>query len=176
MMNQSIKIYDDGVLLDIPFEACVLFHGRDSIGGLSLGFRLLEWAIRELNGEKVPERKEISFRTAFPGPGLRDAVEMVTRAVTRNAYEVLQDAPLNAPEGVYGKMYFELRIGSKYIKFQLKPGVMPKDFIQTGCAIKKGHSSIEEQKRWRELKDQLSETIWTIEKIEDCIDIVSSFK
>lgn len=39
-MTEVISVYDDGVRLDIPFEACVLYHGRDSIGGLSLGYQV----------------------------------------------------------------------------------------------------------------------------------------
>ena len=45
-MTEVISVYDDGVRLDIPFEACVLYHGRDSIGGLSLGYRLFKQADR----------------------------------------------------------------------------------------------------------------------------------
>ena len=76
-MTEVISVYDDGVRLDIPFEACVLYHGRDSIGGLSLGYRLLCFALNKLTEGRIPERKEISFKTAFPGPGLRD-VSMAT--------------------------------------------------------------------------------------------------
>lgn len=72
-MTEVISVYDDGVRLDIPFEACVLYHGRDSIGGLSLGYRLLRFALNKLTDGRIPERKEITFKTAFPGPGLRDA-------------------------------------------------------------------------------------------------------
>lgn len=124
-MTEVISVYDDGVRLDIPFEACVLYHGRDSIGGLSLGYRLLCFALNKLTEGRIPERKEISFKTAFPGPGLRDAVEMTTRAVTRKAYEVLGNAPEGTPEGVYGHMYFEVTVGSKTLCCALKPGVLP---------------------------------------------------
>lgn len=65
MIKDTISVYDDAVLLEIPFSACVLYHGRDSIGGLSLGFRMLQWALKELCGERIPERKEISFKTAY---------------------------------------------------------------------------------------------------------------
>lgn len=68
-MTEVISVYDDGVRLDIPFEACVLYHGRDSIGGLSLGYRLLCFALNKLTEGRIPERKEISFKTAFPGAG-----------------------------------------------------------------------------------------------------------
>ena len=59
-MTEVISVYDDGVRLDIPFEACVLYHGRDSIGGLSLGYRLLCFALNKLTEGRIPERKEIS--------------------------------------------------------------------------------------------------------------------
>ena len=173
-MKKVITIFDDGVLLEIPFEACVLYHGRDSIGGLSLGFRMLEWALRHLTNGIPPERKEISFRTAFPGPGLRDAVEMVTRAVTRQAYSVLDTYPNDAPEGVYGRMYFEVSVGNRTLGFQLKSGVIPGEFIEVGRSIKKGEPSLEQTKRWRALKDELSESVWKIEDISSVLKIVKS--
>lgn len=129
-MTEVISVYDDGVRLDIPFEACVLYHGRDSIGGLSLGYRLLRFALNKLTDGRIPERKEITFKTAFPGPGLRDAVG----AVTRKAYEVLENAPEGTPEGVYGHMYFEITVGSRTLCCALKPGVLPEEFVQTGRA------------------------------------------
>ena len=85
-MTEIVSVLDQGVRLDIPFEACVLYHGRDSIGGLALGFRLMAHALRVLAPEAPPERSDIVFRTGFPGPGVRDAVEMTTRAVTRGEW------------------------------------------------------------------------------------------
>lgn len=168
-MTEVISVYDDGVRLDIPFEACVLYHGRDSIGGLSLGYRLLRFALNKLTDGRIPERKEITFKTAFPGPGLRDAVEMTTRAVTRKAYEVLENAPEGTPEGVYGHMYFEITVGSRTLCCALKLGVLPEEFVQTGRAIKKGNYSEQDARHWREQKDALSEAIWNIPNFEDVL-------
>ncbi|MBP0574642.1 hypothetical protein J8J27_28435, partial [Mycobacterium tuberculosis] len=84
----DIRILDHGSELVVRFDACVAFHGRTSIGGLALGFRLMQRALADLAPGRVPERDEIRFRTAFPGPGLRDAVEMVSRAATRGVYIV----------------------------------------------------------------------------------------
>ena len=151
-MTEVISVYDDGVRLDIPIEACVLYHGRDSIGGLSLGYRLLCFALNKLTEGRIPERKEISFKTAFPGPGLRDAIEMTTRAVTRKAYEV-----------------FEITVGSRTLCCALKPGVLPEEFVQTGRAIKKGNYSEQDARHWREQKDALSEAIWNIPNFEDVL-------
>lgn len=108
-------------------------------------------------------------KTAFPGPGLRDAVEMTTRAVTRKAYEVLENAPEGTPEGVYGHMYFEITVGSRTLCCALKPGVLPEEFVQTGRAIKKGNYSEQDARHWREQKDALSEAIWNIPNFEDVL-------
>ena len=152
-MTEVISVYDDGVRLDIPFEACVLYHGRDSIGGLSLGYRLLCFALNKLTEGRIPERKEISFKTAFPG----------------KAYEVLENAPEGTPEGVYGHMYFEVTVGSKTLCCALKPGVLPEEFVRTGRAIKKGNYSEQDARHWREQKDALSEAIWSISNFEDVL-------
>ena len=153
-MTEVISVYDDGVRLDIPFEACVLYHGRDSIGGLSLGYRLLRFALNKLTDGRIPERKEITFKTAFPGPGLRDAVE---------------NAPEGTPEGVYGHMYFEITVGSRTLCCALKPGVLPEEFVQTGRAIKKGNYSEQDARHWREQKDALSSIFWENGSSWDCL-------
>ena len=142
-MTEVISVYDDGVRLDIPFEACVLYHGRDSIGGLSLGYRLLRFALNKLTDGRIPE--------------------------TRKAYEVLENAPEGTPEGVYGHMYFEITVGSRTLCCALKPGVLPEEFVQTGRAIKKGNYSEQDARHWREQKDALSEAIWNIPNFEDVL-------
>ncbi len=169
MNSETIKIFDDGVLLDIPFNACILFHGRDSIGGLSLGYRLLGWALKELEPDRVIERKEFAFKTAFPGPGVRDSIEMVTRAVTRGAYSVLTQAPDTAPEGVYGRMYFEFYVNDKKLAVGLKPGVMPNEFIQIGRKIKKGSPSTQDMLEWKRQKEALSRAVWSIKDFRDVL-------
>lgn len=174
-MKEIISVFDHGVRLDIPFECCVLYHGRDSIGGLSLGYRLLHFALKKLCGERIPERKEIFFKTAFPGPGLRDAVEMITRAVTENRYTVVENPEVRAaPEGVYGHMYFEVSAGGKTLVCVLKPGVISDEFIVTGRRIKQGINDEAETKHWQLLKEQLSAAVWNTKNMEDVL--VSYFK
>ncbi len=151
--------------LSIPFHACILYHGYDSIGGLSLGFRLLQWGLEYLSdGSEVPSRDDITFKTAFPGPGVRDAIEMVTRAVSRHRYEILDanTVPWQAPEGVYGKMYFEIGLKDKVVKVALKPGVLSQEFIEMGRLVKSGKTTFDILDKWEKLKHKLHEDIWRI--------------
>lgn len=159
----DIQVRQDGQVLQIPFRACVLYHGYDSIGGLVLGYRLVQWAIQEMSPLRVPDREEIVFKTAFPGPGLRDAVEMLTRAVSRGAYKIITEAPPEAPEGVYGHMYFEISIGENQRRVSLVPGALSDDFIQTGRAYKRQAHTPELIKHWTDLKQQLAQTLMQID-------------
>lgn len=156
----TIAVSDAGVILKIPFDACVAYHGRDSIGGLALGFRLMQYAFERLSPGTPPgtppERRSISFFTAFPGPGLRDAVEMVSRAVTRGAYEVNPEADVPAPEGVTGRMYFEVVIGGQRLCLALAEGALGSEFVETGRSIKRGNPGPELARRWTALKEALA--------------------
>ncbi len=157
--RELFRVRDGLTELSIPFEACRLYHGEDSIGGLALGFRLLVWAAQRLSPDRVPERSEIRFRTAFPGPGVRDAVEMLTRAVSRGDWEVLGSAPPDAPEGVYGHLYFEIGIGERSLGVSVAPGVMSGDFIRTGRAVKAGGAAPELLRHWAEVKRGLAAAV-----------------
>ncbi len=173
MEKEVVKVIEQGVELDIPFHACVLYHGKDSIGGLSLGFRLMHWALNYLSEDgKIPRREDIRFKTAFPGPGLRDAVEMISRAVTYDRYEVLSQAPEGVPEGVYGHMYFEIYLKDKVVKVALKPGVISDDFIRTGRQYKRGELSADGIKHWESLKASLADTVWSVKDISDALTII----
>ena len=156
---ELVRVRDQGILLEIPFEACRLYHGEDSIGGLALGFRLVAWTLHRLSPDEVPERSEVSFRTAFPGPGIRDALEMTVRAVSRGAWEVLDTVPPGVPEGVYGHFYFEMTVRGRTLCVSVKPGVISRDFIRTGRAVKAGDRSAERLSHWVELKRELAATV-----------------
>lgn len=162
-MSQVIRVLDHGTELAIDFDACVAYHGRTSIGGLALGFRLLQWAIGRLSAEPVPDRQSIRLRTTFPGPGLRDAFEMVARVVTRGAYEVLppEAAPPTAPAGVTGRMYFQVWIGDRHLDVVLPEGAISAEFIELGRAVKSGQASAAQDARWTALKEALAQTVWS---------------
>ncbi|EIY6034186.1 hypothetical protein MM859_005260 [Escherichia coli] len=166
-MTDVVCIKDHGVELKIPLDACILYHGRDSIGGMVLGFRLIQWALKDICGNVIPEREDITFKTAFPGPGLRDAVEMVTRAVTRGAYFIIDEknAPQESPEGVYGRLYFEIFVGNQSRKVSLVPGAVNDEFIKTGRRTKTEELTPELIDYWRELKESLAKKLKDVDII-----------
>ncbi|WP_088156456.1 hypothetical protein [Achromobacter xylosoxidans] len=117
--------------LPICFDAVQAYHGHGALAMLALTFQGLRGALPKLeqDGSPVP-RKELSVISGHPGPGVRDAFEFVTRAVTRGCYAV----DLTLPEARYSrgadKSYsFHLRRGGRSVQGVLRPGVLPPEFF-----------------------------------------------
>jgi len=163
MIDTEIRVLDHGTELAVSFETCVAFHGRTSIGGLALGFRVMQLALIDLAPGRVPERDEIRFRTAFPGPGLRDAVEMVSRAVTRGAYTVDESlAGPDVPEAPRGRLWFEVTIGASVGVYVARDGALPADFVPVGRASIAGTLDAVGAARWLALREGLASAVMTV--------------
>ncbi len=161
--HDEVRLLDHGTLLSFRFEDCVRYHGRTSIGGVALGFRLIQRALMDLAPDLAPERSLIRVRTAFPGAGVRDALEMTTRATTRGAYEVDPAfAPSEAPEAVVGRLWFEIAVGGKAAAYQTVPGAMSMEFIELGRKSHKVGLTDAESIRWTDLKEELAARVMAL--------------
>jgi hypothetical protein len=92
----TLMVVDQGRLLRFGVEDLMRYHGPLAPGGVAHGYTAMARAFTLLSPDTPPERRDIHLRTAFPGPGARDAVELVTRAVTENRYVV--DPALSRPD------------------------------------------------------------------------------
>jgi len=75
----TLEVLDHGELISLSFDDLLKYHGTSSIGGVAHGFKVMERALPLLAAGQPPERYLIDVETEFPGPGARDAFEMVTR-------------------------------------------------------------------------------------------------
>lgn len=76
-----IVVRDGEDLISIDFADVEKYHVQGSIGGAALGFRVMQAGFAALYPDSPPRREAISIVTGHPGPGFRDAIELVTRAV-----------------------------------------------------------------------------------------------
>jgi hypothetical protein len=83
-----LSVVDRGTLLTFTFEDLMRYHGPGSPGGVAIAFKVLQLGLPLLESGAPPARRAITVRTAFGGPGARDAFECVTRAVTEGRYVV----------------------------------------------------------------------------------------
>ncbi len=148
-MTDTLDVLDRGRLLSFSLDDLMKYHGPGSPGGVAQGFKVLERGLALLDPDGPCERREIHVRTAFGGPGARDAIELVTRAVTGDRFAV--DGSLALPErGVTMERFvFELTYRERSATLIVREGMVPDEFIE--LARKKGKSD-EEEARFEQLK------------------------
>ena len=85
----TIAVTELECTLQFSFDDTALrYAGPGSPGGVAIGFKALQRAFAVLSPEGPPERRTVTIRTAFRGPGAGDTAEAVTRAVTDGRYTV----------------------------------------------------------------------------------------
>ncbi|MBA3748189.1 MAG: hypothetical protein H0W96_11970 [Solirubrobacterales bacterium] len=148
-MTSTLEVLDDGRPLSFSLEDLMKYHGPGSPGGVAQAFKVLERGLPLLDPDGPCERREIGVRTAFGGPGARDAIELVTRAVTGDRFVV--DQALARPErGVTMERFvFELTYRDRSATLTVREGMVPDEFI--ALARKEGKSD-EEKARFAQLK------------------------
>jgi hypothetical protein len=99
----------------------------------------------------------VRIDTAFPGPGGRDAIEFVTRALTDGRYHVDRSLGWEGiEESPKGKYYFRFSYRGTVVEVTIRPGHVRGEFIE--LARKEGRSAEEETRLAalkREMRDRL---------------------
>ncbi len=161
---EAIHITDNGTSISINYNDLIKYHGRSYIAGVAMAYKMMELAFGKLSFGKELSREEVEIRIAVNGPGIIDAIEMVTRAKTRGALTVNQsiaskiDAP-DAADGHGGKYYFEVIHHGEKICLTLKNSLIPGEFIHISNKYHAGTITCDEKIRLKELKEQLAEII-----------------
>lgn len=163
-MTTALIVLENGTPLTFEFADMLAYHGPGFPGGVAHGFKVMERALPLLAGGESVERREIHIATAFPGPGGRDAFELVTRALTDGRYVV--DATLAAPdvlESPKGRYYFRLSYRGTVVEVTIKPGHVREEFI---TLARKTDRSPDEERRLVELKHEMADRLMALPATE----------
>ena len=128
-MSDPLVVLDQQQAITFSFEDLMRYHGPGSPGGVAHAFKVLERALPLIAPDGPPERREIAVRTAFGGPGARDAFELVTRAVTGERYVV--DPALALPERGRARERFVFRLAyrGREVTLAVRDGFVTDEFI-----------------------------------------------
>jgi len=129
--DTPLQVTSDGEGVTIPFDAVAAYHGHAALAMLALTFQGLRGALALLSPDRPAPRSDLSVLCGHPGPGVRDAIEFVTRAVTRGAYQVdltLPEARLNPYLDI--SYSFRVTLGERMVCAALRPGVLPPRFFE----------------------------------------------
>ena len=151
-----ISLLDQGRPVAFSFEDMLRYHGPGSPGGVAHAFKVLERALPLLAADGPPERRMITVRTAFGGPGARDAFELATRAVTEGRYEI--DPSLARPERgrALERFVFRLGHGDRTATLILNEGYVTDEFI---ALTRREDRTPEEERRLARWKLEMAERV-----------------
>jgi hypothetical protein len=125
----TVVVTDRGMPIGFSFEDLIKHHGPGSPGGVAHTLKVMERAFPLLTDDARPERREITVATAHGGPGVRDAFELVTRAVTEGRYAV--DPALARPERgrTLERFAFQLGHRGRAVTLLVREGFVPDELI-----------------------------------------------
>ena len=156
----TLEVLDQREPISISFDDLLKYHGRSSIGGVAHGFKVMERALPLLSSGGPPERYDITIATAFPGPGARDAFEMVTRAVTGDRYTVDENlAGPDVPEAPEGRYFFRLAYLGIAVNLTLRPGLIRDDFI---ALVRKQDKTADDEERLVWMKEEMADRLMSL--------------
>lgn len=132
-MPDKITVRENGNDLTFTFDDILAYHGGGFPGGVVHGLKAMQAAFPLLSDAPL-ERREISVLTAFSGPGGRDAIEMVTRALTDGRLVVDRSlSPGNVISAPPGPYIFRFTYRGKSVEATIRPGHVLEEFVTLGA-------------------------------------------
>jgi hypothetical protein len=155
----ELLVAERGRPLAFTFDDMLRYHGGGSPGGVAHAFKVLERALPVLSPDRPAERRAITVRTAFGGPGARDGIELVTRAVSEGRYVV--DAALARPERGLGpeRLVFVVGLGDASVTLAVRDGIVPDEFI--AMARREGRTA-DEEALFDRMKAEMAERVMSL--------------
>jgi hypothetical protein len=145
--------------VEIGFPMVAAYHGQSALAMAAIVFQAQRAAVSLLSPEAIPARRDISIVSGHPGPGVRDAFEVVTRAVTRGAYTI--DRALPESRFVPGQdisYSFRMTIVDRTAEIALLRGVLPERFFELVFAKPR---TVTEERELSALKRSVAEEVLT---------------
>ncbi len=156
-MSETITVREDGTPISYSYDDLIRYHGPGFPGGVAHAFRVMGRTLPMLGAPGEIERREITITTSFPGPGARDAFEMVTRAVTDGERYVLDPSMARPDRGrVLERYVFRLDYRGRSATVLIRPGFVTEEFINLARATERTQ---EQERRLAVLKREMADRL-----------------
>jgi hypothetical protein len=162
MPDNIITVRDNDEVLEFSPASLYAYCGPAQIIASALMFRLFERAFADLSPDLPPDREDLLFLTGFPGTGIAECVELVTRIRTRHPERFSispGSAPPEAPLTASGAMYFEVQVKDRRRGYW-PPGELFDDVFRRNVGLyQDGGGTAKEREEYSAYKKQLSAAI-----------------
>jgi len=155
-MTDALTVLENGRTLRFTFDDVMRYHGPGSPGGVAVAFKALQRAFDLLSAGTPPERRSVTVRTAFRGPGARDCFEAVTRAVTDGRFAVDRTLLRTDRGRLLEDFVFEIGLDGAAVTLLLRDGFVDDEFIDLARAERRTEA---QELRLDALKAQLAQRV-----------------
>ncbi len=162
--DTTVNILADGNPITIDYYELKEFHKGDSWFGCAVGFRAMQIAARELSIETLWSRNSLSIVSGHPGAGVKDAIELITNAISSNNFQLLEniDAQI-CNSGCNRNMKFEwwLCSNNKNLHIKLHDNIVPELFFTLLDRINSDDEKTNDRETFDQMKTDLSNLLWS---------------
>lgn len=156
-MTPTVSVEGEEEVITIGFDDVAAYHGQAALAMLAVTFQALRLAFATLSPSAPPRRSEITIVSGHPGPGVRDAFEFVTRAVTRNVYVVNRSlAEGRLVPGADISYSFRISIAGRTAILELRPDALPERFFTLNFTPSR---NAEQERELSALKRSIAENV-----------------
>jgi hypothetical protein len=156
----TIRIKDNDEVLELDYDGAVCQHPGSLWWGTAVGFRAMQVAAQALSKDGLWSRDNLYIVTGHPGPGVKDTIDYITGAASRDRYKTI------VAEGCEmkcnSKMKYEWWVsdGEKTANINLRSDFVPREFYELSDRLETNETTKEDIKSFRIFKVNLSTRIW----------------
>lgn len=157
--DQTLSIADAGIVQVLDYQGLLAFHAGDSWWGCSVGFRALQFAGQTLSEDALWDRESLSVVSGHPGPGVKDAIEFVTRCISRRRFRLSNPVKRRRCSR---DMRFEWWVseGQSTVDVRLRTDFVPEEFFVVLDRLRTPAEKSGDRKRFEDFKQSLSDQLW----------------
>jgi hypothetical protein len=155
-MTEVLAVEERGRTMTFTFDEMMRYHGVHSPAGVAMAFKVMQRAFSVLSPDGPPERRSITVRTAFRGPGARDGFEAVTRAVSDGRYVVDRTLVRTDRGRLLEDFVFVVAVSERTATLLLRDGFVTDEFIDLA---RTENRTADQEDRLDELKAQLAHRV-----------------
>ncbi|GJL67153.1 MAG: hypothetical protein NPIRA05_21240 [Nitrospirales bacterium] len=159
LTSEIIEILEDGEIQRLTYAGLLAFHRGNAVWGASVGYRAMQAAGWALSQESIWDRKFLFVVSAHPGPGVRDAIEFVTRCVKRNRFQLLDpQQPVACNQRIQFRWWVTQH--DRTVDVTLRKGFVPEQFFDLVERVGSDHKKPADSLTLEKLKAELTERLW----------------
>ena len=158
--GSTIRIADKGEILTLDYAGARALHRGDSWWGLAVGFRAMQVAAEELSRARLWDRDRLNVVSGHPGPGVRDAIDYVTRCIERHRFALIEE--LAGATNCSREMKYEWWLGDEEaaVAVSLCPDFVPQQFYELLDRLGSQQERANDRSQFDTLKADLEARIW----------------